>query len=218
MQIFTNEVLLNILEKPSEFGEGIYTKINTAEEIIAVYEAVKTATIITQRQYHFETTNYEKTIEELKSYFKIIKAAGGIVLKKNKVLFIKRLGKWDLPKGKIDKGEEQEVAAIREVLEECGVTTHITNQIGTTWHTYMQGEKNILKKTVWYEMKCIDDTHLSPQIAENITEIRWVKLYKADKVLVNSYNSIRSIYQHFLMKKIKALLDKEKKKKPLIIA
>ncbi len=218
MQIFTNEILMHILEKPAEFGEGTYIKINATQEIIAVYEAIKTATNPTERQYYFETANYEQTVEELKSHFKIIKAAGGIVLKKNKVLFIKRLGKWDLPKGKIDKGEDQATAAIREVTEECGVTTEIISQIGATWHTYMMGEKNILKKTVWYEMQCLDDTQLMPQTAENITEIKWVKLYKADKVLLNSYQSIRSIYQQFLMKKLKSLLDKKKKKKALIAA
>ncbi len=34
-----------------------------------------------------------------------IKTAGGIVIKNEKILFIYKNGKWDLPKGKIDKGE-----------------------------------------------------------------------------------------------------------------
>lgn len=206
MQIYTNECLINILEQPAEFGEGLYTKVSNAQAIIATYEAIKDAEELLVKQYHFEVENYEQAVEELKSYFKIIKAAGGIVLKKNKVLFIKRLGKWDLPKGKIDKGEAEETAAVREVAEECGVSTEITKKIGVTWHTYTMGEKNILKKTIWYQMNCLEDVGMKPQAEENITEIAWVKLYKADALLANSYGTIRNIYQKFLMKMLKEML------------
>jgi len=206
MQIYTNKVLINILEQPTELGEGLYTKVSSAQAIIATYEAIKNAEELHIKQYHFEAENYEQTVEELKSYFKIIRAAGGIVLKKNKVLFIKRLGKWDLPKGKIDKGEAEEVAAIREVGEECGVSTEITKKIGVTWHTYMIREKNVLKKTIWYQMACLDDAAMKPQAEENITQIAWVKLYKADKLLANSYGTIRNIYHKFLMKMLKEML------------
>lgn len=212
MQIFTNEILINILEEPAEYSEGVYIKITNADEIIAVYEAIKNTPQHTIRQYHFEPLHYEKVIEDFKAHFKIIKAAGGIVLKKDKILFIKRLGKWDFPKGKIDKGEDEQTAAVREVLEECGVTTMIKDKIGTTWHTYMQGETNVLKKTIWFEMQCLDDTHLAPQTEESITAIEWIKLYKAEKHLANTYQSIRSIYQKFLMKKLKSLLKKGKEK------
>lgn len=212
MQIFTNEVLIHILEDPAEFGEGVYLKISNAEEIISVYETIKNATELTTRQYYFEPTDYDKVVQDFKAYFKIIKAAGGIVLKKDKALFIKRLEKWDFPKGKIDKGEEERVAAVREVAEECGVNALIIDKLGTTWHTYIQGGTNILKKTVWFEMKCVDDTHLAPQIEENISEIKWIKLYKTEKQLANTYQSIRSIYQKFLMKKLKSLLRQGKTK------
>jgi 8-oxo-dGTP pyrophosphatase MutT (NUDIX family) len=209
MQIYTNEILINILEKPAEFGEGVYTKVDSAQPIIEIYEAIKNVAVVPARQYHFETEDYEQTIEELKNYFKIVRAAGGVVLKGDKALFIKRLGKWDLPKGKIDKGEYEESAAIREVAEECGVKAEITKRIGSTWHTYMIGEKNILKKTVWYEMKCLNDNAIQPQAEENITEIKWIKIYKADKLLANSYNTIRSVYQRFLMETLKEAMKRK---------
>ena len=54
--------------------------------------------------------------------FKVIKAAGGVVQNsQNKYLLIFRRGKWDLPKGKIDKGETIKNAATREVMEETGL-------------------------------------------------------------------------------------------------
>jgi len=209
MQIYTNEILINILAEPAEFDSGIYTKVSSAQPIIEIYEAIKNATMPSVSRYHFETEDYQQTVEELKNYFKIVKAAGGIVLKNDKALFIKRLGKWDLPKGKIDKGEQEESAAIREVAEECGVNTQIIKKIGVTWHTYIMAEKNILKKTIWYEMKCLDDAAMKPQAEENITEIKWIKIFKADQLLTNSYNTIRNIYQKFLMETLKEMLKQK---------
>ena len=48
--------------------------------------------------------------------FNIIKAGGGVVNNnKNQILFIYRLKRWDLPKGKLDKGETIRECAEREV-------------------------------------------------------------------------------------------------------
>ena len=33
-----------------------------------------------------------------------IKAAGGVVIQGRKILFIKKNGRWDMPKGKLKKG------------------------------------------------------------------------------------------------------------------
>ena len=61
-------------------------------------------------------------IKEFKSKIKTIYASGGIVKnKKSEILFIFRRGKWDLPKGKADKGETKKQTALREVKEETGV-------------------------------------------------------------------------------------------------
>jgi len=134
----------------------------------------------------------------IKSRFSIVKAAGGIVTKDNKVLFIKRLGKWDLPKGKFDKGETPEACGKREVEEECGVKVKLGAEIGKTWHTYTQNRKSILKKTYWYSMDLIDDTNMKPQEDEGIEEVRWLSHYEAKIALVNSYPSMRYLYKKFL--------------------
>src|SRR5665213_1803978 len=63
----------------------------------------------------------DKVIINLRKRYKYIEAAGGLVLnEKGKVLMIHRLGVWDLPKGKLDKGETPRKAAIREIEEESG--------------------------------------------------------------------------------------------------
>ena len=134
----------------------------------------------------------------IKSRFTIIKAAGGIVTKGEKVLFIYRLSKWDLPKGKFEKGESPEICAVREVEEECNIKVKLGPQICKTWHTYTQDRKSILKKTYWYAMESLNDVGMKPQKEEGIDDIRWMTQHEARVALVNSYPSMRYLYKRFL--------------------
>lgn len=135
----------------------------------------------------------------VKSRFMIIKAAGGVVTnKKKKVLLIFRLGKWDFPKGKFDKGETPEQCALREVEEECAIKVKVNKHLYNTWHTYTQNRKSILKKTYWYEMECLDDKNMTPQKEEGIDDIRWFYESDAKIALVNSYPSMRFLFKQFI--------------------
>lgn len=134
----------------------------------------------------------------IKSRFTVIKAAGGVVTKGDKVLFIHRLNKWDLPKGKFDRGEKPAECALREVEEECNIKVRLGNEICKTWHTYTHDRKSILKKTYWYSMECISDQDMKPQKEEGISDIRWMSHYEAKTALVNSYPSMRYLYKRFL--------------------
>lgn len=140
--------------------------------------------------------------EELKSFiksrFSIVKAAGGVVSKGNKVLFIHRLGKWDLPKGKFEKGESPAQCAVREVEEECAIKVKLGPEIGKTWHTYTANRKSILKKTYWFRMESIEDDKMKPQQEEGIHDIQWLSHQEAKTALVNSYPSMRYLYKKFL--------------------
>jgi 8-oxo-dGTP pyrophosphatase MutT (NUDIX family) len=112
---------------------------------------------------------------DFKSIYKIIRAAGGVVENtEGKTLLIFRRDFWDLPKGKIDKGESVEHAAVREVQEETGIQQiELLYQIQTTYHTYQQKEKRILKETFWFSMKT-QETTLTPQAEEDIEQAIWV--------------------------------------------
>lgn len=131
-----------------------------------------------------------------KSMFKIIEAAGGLVKNsEDKYLFIFRKGKWDLPKGKIDKGESIRDAAIREVEEECGIEQlSIVKEIPPTYHTYYIGDKHVLKPTYWFEMNCSDTSELVPQEEEGITEVRWLSRKDLSMVRENTYASILDVF------------------------
>ncbi|MCS6968747.1 MAG: NUDIX hydrolase [Cytophagales bacterium] len=191
MKIFVNNVLFNLV-KPDEPlpTEGISLPISHVEEIINLYNEVTNAHVHKAMQYNFISSNYQELKALIQQHFNVVYAAGGLVVKGNQILFIKRLGKWDLPKGKIDKGEDKKLAALREVWEECGVKAKLTRKIGSVWHTYIQNKINTLKKTTWYEMICLDDSNMRPQSEEDITKVKWVDPSERAKMLANTYPSI----------------------------
>ncbi len=121
-----------------------------------------------------------------------IKAAGGIVQRKNKFLFIKRNGVWDIPKGKLEKGEKVKEAAVREIVEECNVNPpKIKCHLLNTFHIYKMNGRKYLKKTYWYWMKANkNDKKLKPQKEEGITKVKFFKPSKFDKIKANTYKSI----------------------------
>jgi 8-oxo-dGTP pyrophosphatase MutT (NUDIX family) len=144
-------------------------------------------------------TKDKKALKDfVKSRFSIIKAAGGIVSKKDKVLMIFRLGKWDFPKGKFDKGETPEACAKREVEEECNIKVKLGPHICNTWHTYTQNRKSILKKTYWYAMDSLNDVSMKPQTEEGIDDILWLSEADAKTALINSYPSMRYLFKQYL--------------------
>ncbi|WP_234733790.1 NUDIX hydrolase [Tellurirhabdus bombi] len=131
--------------------------------------------------------------ERLKSLFKIVKAAGGVVFKGEKMLLMFRRGKWDLPKGKLDEGEKSRMAAEREVEEETGVKVSVEERVCTTWHTYTMNGSRVLKRTKWYLMTCRDESHMMPQAEEDIERLEWVDRREAQRLLTNSFSSIRFV-------------------------
>lgn len=159
---------------------------------------------------HFVIQNKEigKLWDCFKSQFSEIPAAGGLVQNDSRyLLFIRRLGLWDLPKGKIEKGETPEDAAIREVEEECGVSgLQIIRQLDSTFHIYRSPYLNfpdnlVLKETKWFLMTCVGDQTLVPQVGEHIDEVKWFAPNDLDKVMQITYLSL----QEFLTKTLRLI-------------
>ncbi|WP_313307700.1 NUDIX hydrolase [Epilithonimonas hominis] len=151
---------------------------------------------------------YHNNVEELwadfRNYFKNIEAAGGVVINpENKILFIHRLGKWDLPKGKIEKGESREVAAVREVEEECGISNlQLKDFLNATYHIYTERDgKKILKTTYWFEMFYAGNETPKPQIEEGINEVGWKNEAEIETVIIPStFQNIKLILADFKSK------------------
>jgi len=144
--------------------------------------------------------NYEEVKLYLTRKFKVIKAAGGLIRKKDKFLMIYRMKKWDLPKGKKESGENYRQTAEREVEEECNVDVKLGKKICTTWHTYTMNKNSMLKKTRWYAMDIIDDSKIKPSLEEDIEEIRWMTEKEVYHALENSYKSIRFVFEEYYRK------------------
>jgi 8-oxo-dGTP pyrophosphatase MutT (NUDIX family) len=140
-----------------------------------------------------DTGNLWHTFQGL---FSLLPAAGGIVHRDNALLFIFRRGKWDLPKGKIESGESPEMAALREVSEETGLTGLFTDgMFPSTWHVYQSKYKGsegtwILKETKWFSMQFTGDSPLVPETCEDIEQARWFAPDNLGEVLANTYSSL----------------------------
>jgi 8-oxo-dGTP pyrophosphatase MutT (NUDIX family) len=148
------------------------------------------------------SANNVKTLKELFfSNFKLVVAAGGVVQNENHhLLMIYRRGKWDLPKGKQDKGETIDETALREVNEETGVADlKIVNKISLyawqqpcTYHCYTEREKRLIKATHWFEMRCPDQA-LVPQAEENIEMAVWADAKSLQFMETNTFGAIRDV-------------------------
>ena len=127
--------------------------------------------------------------------YNLIQAAGGVVYNnKDQVLMIFRNEKWDLPKGKIENGENIQQCAIREVEEECGIgNLKIIDRLPSTYHVYQMNNKSMLKRTYWFRMKTDFTNKLVPQIEEGITKVEWVSKKDMFKKIENTYASIKEL-------------------------
>lgn len=137
-----------------------------------------------------------------KAFFKkfhCLTAGGGLIVnRKKQLLFIKRRGKWDLPKGKQDPGEAIEDCALREVKEETGLMdVSVKKHLLTTYHTYDENGRSILKDTHWFLMKMNGDQQPLPQTEEDITSIVWAESNQIKEYLQNSFPSIIDVIEKY---------------------
>lgn len=170
-KVFVNEKELFLSKSPKNF------------EKVFLFEGKKTIEIAIDllqntscKSVNIYSSEVEKMWADFQKSFIIIEAAGGIVKNDEQdILFIKRLGKWDLPKGKIENGESTEDAALREVEEETGISNlKITAFLTKTFHIYIDRNKqNILKMTNWFSMQYNGHEVLKPQFEEGISEVSW---------------------------------------------
>ena len=162
---------------------------------------------------HYRGHNFFIICTDAKLFFKqmlktvtVIEAAGGLVKnEKKEFLFIYRNDTWDLPKGKIEKGETIKDAAVREVEEECGIVVKkLGKRICKTYHAYISRGEVVIKKSYWFKMKAEGQEKLKPQKEEGITDARWFVKDKMGIILKNSFPSIIDV-----MEKSGLVKDKE---------
>jgi predicted NUDIX family NTP pyrophosphohydrolase len=193
-QVFINDRILQFtpLREIVESAE-IILKLTGFESSIHLEQIVQSFEVH-QATDHIvlQSADIDRTWETFCSLYQVLEAAGGVVYNLNdEMLLIFRNGKWDLPKGKIEAGEDPDQAAIREVNEECGIGyLELEKQIATTYHTYPYQGKKVLKKTFWFSMKTKDTSQPIPQLEEGIIDAKWMSRQGVAEVLENTYSSI----------------------------
>ncbi len=218
MIIFINDIPVRVLKMTESPGEGrVNHVVDAAKEPVTQAKLIhhvwiKNAAeadldvLLSFLDSHVPTNvfsvfisvvNYPVIKKYLLNKFKVVKAAGGLVRKKDKVLMMYRMKKWDLPKGKKEKGEKYKQTALREVEEECNITIKAGKKICTTWHTYTMNKRAMIKKTRWYAMDIIDDAKMRPQADEDIEETRWMSRKEVYHALEHSYKSISFVFERF---------------------
>ena len=125
-----------------------------------------------------------------------IDAAGAILFRKNEdqieIALIFRKGKWDLPKGKREKGEDIRVCAKRELEEELGISdVLIGEELIQTYHEYNQFDEDWGKTTYWY-VATAPNQEFTPEAEEDIEKVEWCDVLKA-REKVEYENLIRVI-------------------------
>ncbi|HRQ52173.1 MAG TPA: NUDIX domain-containing protein [Agriterribacter sp.] len=143
------------------------------------------------------TTDMEQCNKLFRKHFSVVQAAGGLIEnEKKEILMIFRRGKWDLPKGKSDEGETLEECAVREVKEETGLKNiQLKKFIITTFHTYNEPGRHILKECHWYSMEAGASQALKPQTEEDIQQIAWVKPAELGEKLGNTFPSVKDVIE-----------------------
>ena len=170
-KVFVNEKKLTLSKYPEDIEKNLrFEGFATLEIAVDLLENTSCP------EMNVYGENIEEIWEDFTHMFKVIEAAGGLVKNKNnELLFIRRMGKWDLPKGKIEKGESLEQAALSEVEEETGLKELILEEfLNNTFHIYTErnGEK-ILKTTYWFKMTYVGNSQPIPQKEEGISEVSW---------------------------------------------
>ena len=194
-KVFVNDrslFLTNEVQKETDFQIFLLESIDIKKLIVKMYQNKIHNVFL----YHPDEKLIMKT---LKAKIPVVKAGGGLVYNaKGEILFIFRNGKWDLPKGGTEKNETIEETAMREVEEETGVSgLSISKKLQKTYHVFKRNGRYKLKQTYWYEMNSTFEGTPEGQAEEGIKRVEWIHPNDVHKVLENSYENIKLLFEDF---------------------
>tara|TARA_B100001093_G_scaffold511448_1_gene579347 strand:+ start:45528 stop:46133 length:606 start_codon:yes stop_codon:yes gene_type:complete len=191
-KVFVNERLLLLSKKKVNTSER-HVHFSEKKAILKLIEDLNSG-ILSQGVILFDLK--EEPLTKMREYFKIVQAAGGVVTNEHdELLFIFRNGKWDLPKGKLEKNEGPRFAAVREVQEETRLPqVRCGKLLNVTYHMYKIKSKYHFKVTYWYEMTTVFKGKLKGQEEEGIDFVRWLNANQTKIALRNTYKNIYKLF------------------------
>ncbi len=118
-----------------------------------------------------------------------VHAAGGIVERDGLIAVVHRprYDDWSLPKGKLDRGESSQEAALREVREETGLVCELGAELEQVRYRDLRGRP----KTVRYWRMTVLEGEFAAN--EEVDELRW--LTPADAAALLTYQHDRELVQ-----------------------
>ncbi|KUY31093.1 NUDIX hydrolase [Elizabethkingia ursingii] len=196
-KVFINERKLSFTNAIQQIDKNLeFVDVNTFSIAIDLLENTSTPSV------NIYAENVEEVWNTFSASFRNIEAAGGVVLNtKDEVLFIYRMSRWDLPKGKMEKGESKDLTALREVEEECSITDlSLEEFLSSTYHMYTERDgSKVLKVTHWYKMRHHSNQQPLPQEIEGITKAEWKPQSDIKtEVFPNTFQNIRLILDEAL--------------------
>lgn len=131
-------------------------------------------------------------------------SCGGVVIFRGKILLLyknykNRYEGWVLPKGTVEKGEEYNETALREVHEETGVKATIVKYVGKSNYTFTTYNDVINKDVHWYLMMS-DSFYSKPQREEYFCDSGYYKYHEAYHLLKfpNEKQILEQAYEEYL--------------------
>jgi 8-oxo-dGTP diphosphatase len=108
-----------------------------------------------------------------------VKASGGVVMRDERIALVHRprYDDWSLPKGKLDRGESWEDAALREIEEEIGLRCRLGDELSPTSYRDHKGRAKVVR---YWLMEPLDG-EFTPN--DEVDEMRWVTPAEADDLL-----------------------------------
>ena len=199
-KVFVNDkpiILTDSLKNENSFPVYIFKEV-VLDEILHKLKRGNTLGI------NLFTPNIEGDWKKFKEHFKVVPAAGGLVVNPNKeLLFIFRSNTWDLPKGRIEEGESIEETAIREVEEECGAENlTLIKPLITTHHLFYMDKIQQMKITYWYLMNADFQKNLTPQLEEGITQVVFKNKEEVKRAMQNTYANIKLVLNTYYKNEI----------------
>ena len=193
--IYITDELSAELKKKSIQNNVLFISDENLIKVDTILNALKTD----KKEVVILVDNIDHAKDIFFTHFINIEAAGGIVQnEKKEILFIFRRGKWDLPKGKIEKDETPEICAAREIEEETSVTNLIIkHKIGETYHIYEENKAMVLKTSHWFYFLSNEQQDIKAQTEEDITDVKWIHTRNIKEPMGNTYQNIRDILSVF---------------------